>query len=272
MPSRTRPPTGTKRPRPARLVDALRRRTRTWVLVVLSVLLVATAGGLTVVLRDELRWRQVFREDFDAPAPVGEFATRYQERWTVYPDGWRSTNGAGTYVPSRTVSVHDGSADVAVGETEWGPSSAALVPRLPTYGQLYGRYSVRFRADPVAGYKVAFLLWPDSEQWPADGEVDFPEGNLDGSISAFAHHADSGGGKEQFTTGDDFSRWHVATTEWEPGRLRFLLDGVPIGETTTKVPDTSMHWVLQTEVAEQAPPPGAAGHVYIDWVEAWSLR
>jgi beta-glucanase (GH16 family) len=248
------------------------RTANTWLVVGLCVLLVGVTVVLAVTVVEERRWRPVFSEDFTVAVAAGEFEDRYRDQWSVYPDGWRSTNARGTYQPSRTVSVHDGAVDVYVGETEVGPSSAALVPRLPTYGQLYGRYSVRFRADPVPGYKVAFLLWPDSEVWPDDGEIDFPEGNLDGSIGAFAHHADPSGSQDQFPTGQTFARWHIATTEWEPGRIRFYLDDELVGESTTKVPDTSMHWVLQTEVADAPPPAGAEGHVYVDWVKAWALN
>jgi hypothetical protein len=36
------------------------------------------------------------------------------------------------------------------------------VPRPRPYnGQTYGHYAVRVRADAVAGYKAAWLLWPD---------------------------------------------------------------------------------------------------------------
>ena len=37
------------------------------------------------------------------------------------------------------------------------------------------------------GYKVAWLLWPKSGVWPRDGEIDFPEADLIGTISAFMH-------------------------------------------------------------------------------------
>lgn len=247
-------------------------RTNTWLVGLLSLLLVGVTVALASTVVEERRWQPVFSEDFESDAAVGEFEERYRDAWSVYPDGWPTTNGSGTYQPSKTVSVHDGALDVWVGETEAGPSSAALVPRLPTYGQLYGKYSVRFRADPVPGYKVAFLLWPDSESWPEDGEIDFPEGNLDGSISAFTHHATSSGGKDEFGTGTSFAQWHVATIEWEPGRVRFLLDDELVGVSTQRVPDTSMHWVLQTEATEEGPPPGAQGHIYLDWVKAWSYE
>jgi hypothetical protein len=34
---------------------------------------------------------------------------------------------------------------------------------------------VRFKTDSMHGYKGAWLLWPASEVWPRDGEIDFPE-------------------------------------------------------------------------------------------------
>jgi hypothetical protein len=51
-----------------------------------------------------------------------------------------------------------------------GARVSALTPPIP--GQLYGRYSVRFRSDSIPGYKIAWLLWPTSENW-VQGEVDF---------------------------------------------------------------------------------------------------
>lgn len=35
---------------------------------------------------------------------------------------------------------------------------------------------------------VLTTQWPDDEIWPLNGEVDFPEGGLNGTIDAFMHH------------------------------------------------------------------------------------
>ena len=92
---------------------------------------------------------------------------------------------------------------------------AALLPKVPgstRNGQKYGRYAVRFKADPIDGYKIAWLLWPDSRVWPRDGEIDFPERNL---VSD-----------------------NVMEVTWSSsGRHR----------RSPRVPNTPMHWVLQTE-------------------------
>jgi len=221
-------------------------------------------------------WRQIFREDFtDGDVPLGSWPAQYGDRWDAYPEPWRDTSGHGIYSPERVLSVKHGVLDMYLHTDEGQPYVAAPEPKLRgvNRGQRYGRYSVRFRADPVPGYKVAWLLWPDSDQ-RRDGEIDFPEANLDSTIKAFAHEADHGRGQERFTTDKTFAKWHIATTEWLPGRIRFILDGTVIGTATTKVPTEPMHWVLQTETQLDGPPPSptASGHVQVDWVTAYARR
>ena len=113
---------------------------------------------------------------------------------------------------------------------------AAPVPKLPT--MTYGRYAVRFRADPLPGYKTAWLLWPDSGVWPRDGEIDFPEGNLDSTINGYVHHMNgkSGSDTDSFKTPALYSTWHTAVIEWTAGKITFLLDGQVIGTTTKRDP------------------------------------
>ena len=222
-------------------------------------------------------WRQIFREDFATSVPVGQFpGTVYQSTWSVYPDGWRDTSGHGVYMASKVLSVHGGVLDFDLHVVNGTALVAAPVPRLPGAGPqggiTYGRYSVRFMAQPTAGYKAAWLLWPDSGTWPGDGEIDFPEGDLPGTISAFAHFANPQGGQSAFVTGTHWNSWHTATTEWLPGRINFYLDGVLIGTSTHQVPTHAMHWVLQTETALNGTRPSASavGHVYVDWVVAYA--
>jgi beta-glucanase (GH16 family) len=124
----------------------------------------------------------------------------------------------------------------------------------------------------VPGYKTAWLLWPDTDNW-REGELDFPEGNLTGRIGAFAHHAGDPQQQDSFPTTTTYTTWHTATTEWAPGRVTFILDGVNIGSTTRGVPSTSMHFVLQTETCIDSGcvvPNTAAGMVQVDWISIYS--
>jgi hypothetical protein len=212
-------------------------------------------------------WTQTYVEDFNTDVATGSFPGAYTDHWYAYSDGIKDTSKNGTYMPSKVLSVHDGVLDYSV-RTEGGTHMVSAPVVKDTYGQVYGRYSVRFRSDNLPGYKNAWLLWPDSDRWPADGEIDFPEGDLNGTINAFSHYASAGGGQDQFGSGASFSAWHTATIEWVPGKVSFALDGKTLGSSTQNVPTTAMHWVLQTETALSgaAPAAGVAGHVLVDWV------
>ena len=212
-------------------------------------------------------WTQTYVEDFTTNVATGAWPGAYTNHWYAYDDGSHDTSRNGTYMPSKVLSVHDGVLDYSV-RTENGQHLVAAPVMKDTYGQIYGRYSVRFRSDRLPGYKNAWLLWPDTERWPDDGEIDFPEGNLDGTIGAFSHYASATGGQDQFSTSSTFSEWHTATIEWLPGKVTFTLDDRVLGSSTRDVPNTAMHWVLQTETALEggAPTAGVAGHVLVDWV------
>jgi hypothetical protein len=226
-------------------------------------------------------WHQVFTDDFVRSVPLGEFPAAVADKWWAYPDGWPDTTGTGTYMPSRVVSIANGVMDLRL-HTEHGIAMvAAPVPRVPAApgpegGLRYGRYAVRFRADPAPCYKTAWLLWPDSETWPRDGEIDFPEGRLTGTISAFLHHqggiADSD--QDAFDTPATYAQWHTAVIEWTPTTTRFLLDGTTVGTSTSRIPSTPMHWVLQTETGTDGcvPPASTVANVQIDWVTVSTRR
>lgn len=260
------------------LVPRARSRHRTvWLLMITAVVAAALGSAATAyVMRPEPagEWKSVFREDFNTDAPVGDFPGQaYGSRFTTYPDGWEDTSGRGEYRPSEVLSVGGGSLNWDMWVENRTTMGAAVLPTLPTYGQIYGQYSVRFRADPTPGFGMAFLLWPDSEKWPRDGEIDFPEGEFSGTIFANAHHASDGGEVDAFSTDAGFDGWHVATIAWRPSDVTFLLDGVVVGVSTTAVPTRSMHWVLQTGSAGTAPASSSStARVQVDWIEAFARQ
>jgi hypothetical protein len=226
-------------------------------------------------------WTRILGQDFTKNASLGRFRSVYPG-WSAY-DGTTDTSRTlgrpwgeqGLWDSSTTSSVRDGVFDCDVHTPQNGPPQVCtLTPTLddqPWSGQLYGRYSVRFRVDPVPGYKVAWLLWPQSNEWP-QGEIDFPEADLDGTITGSSHSVDGDPNQVawQVDTGVRMSSgWHVATIEWTPGRLRYILDGkVWSTSDPSALPTHPMRWALQTETQLSAAPPApdAAGHVQIDWV------
>ena len=220
-------------------------------------------------------WKLAFSDDFNQAVAAGRFPSDVSSRWSAYPYGWKDTSGNGTYDPS-IVSVHDGMLDAHIRTTNGVRRVAAFTPKFAngSVNQLYGRYAVRFRADSMRGYKGAWLLWPQSEVHPRDGEIDFPEGDFDSTISAFMHRQDGtwGGDQDAFDTTARWTDWHTAVTEWTPTAVRFYLDGVLIGTSTSRIPNTPMRWVIQNETTLDGivPADSVSGHVLIDWVKVWS--
>jgi beta-glucanase (GH16 family) len=231
-------------------------------------------------------WKQVFREDFDqGNVPVGRFpGPAYAAKWSAgYVDGTPDTAGQrgakSGYYPSKVLSVRNGMLDWYL-HTENGVSmGAAPTPKIPNSSTsphrdnsfLYGRFSVRFKADPLRGFKTAWLLWPDSGIWPRDGELDYPEGDLSTKFYGAVHKMGNDPyATDVFSSGTTFTQWHVATMEWSPGKVEFFLDGRSIGAGTSKTPNVPMHYILQTEACLfGCPKPDTAGHVYLDWIAIW---
>jgi hypothetical protein len=236
-------------------------------------------SGQAMPVGDIPGWHQIFAENFTTNVPLGSFPAAVSNEWGVYPDGAKDTSKNGTYYPSKVVSIQNGIMNLYIHTENGVHMVAALEPKLPGAvgqegGLLYGRYAIRFRSDPIPGYKTAWLLWPDSENWPQDGEMDFPEGGLDGGMCAFMHHqgGTSGSDQDAYCTQIPYTSWHTAVIEWTPGRVNFILDGTVIGSSTNRIPNTPMHWVIQTETDLSSTPPSdnAAGNIQIAWVTAYT--
>jgi hypothetical protein len=222
-------------------------------------------------------WRQVFTDDFTTDVALGDFPAAVADKWSVYASPAKDSFGHGSYSPERVVSVDNGVLNKYIRAEGDEFLVAALLPKVPgttRYGQMYGRYAVRFKTDSIEGYKIAWLLWPDSRVWPRDGEIDFPERDLaTDTVAGFVHHqgASRGSDQESVIVPFDSTKWHTTVIEWSPDLVVFILDGVVIERVTERVPNTPMHWVLQTEttLTSTKPPVPAAGNVQIDWVAAW---
>lgn len=232
-------------------------------------------------------WTLVFTDDFTTDAPLGSFSAAYGSTWRSYND---LDTAARNYAPAKlsawktdkVVSVSGGVLDKylhtehdAAGKRGAGDymMSAAIIPKnLPD--RLYGRYSVRLKADAVDGYKIAWLLWPQSGVWPRDGEIDFAEMDLTSTVlKAFIHRQDATTGSDQtvFTSSPPValsSGWHTVTFEWGT-TSRWYVDGVLMGTSNVRIPNTPMHMVLQTESELNATETTASGHLQLDWVAVW---
>jgi beta-glucanase (GH16 family) len=219
-------------------------------------------------------WKRVFVDDFDRGLSRARWG-RYTGQPAGDPGGW--------WAPSHVV-VRRGVLNL---ETYRDPRFGGRwvsggVNNARALKQTYGKYLVRFRADPGRGVAFVLLLWPVRDHWPP--EIDFAENGgtraARDSATATLHY-----GRQdhivQRTVRADFNRWHVAGVEWTPGKLVYTLDGRRWATVRSAgVPDEPMELALQTQAGTcgdvYAPCPDATtpAHVNmeVDWVVAYARR
>ena len=144
-------------------------------------------------------------------------------------------------------------------------------------GQRYGRWEGRVRApasDP--SYNALLLLWPDAEDFPVGGEIDFME-MMDPTrqkTHAFLHY----GPRNRTVSGSvvaDGTRWHNWAVEWTPTRIVTYLDGKEWWRTERRdaFPPGPMHLCIQLDwFPKKARGPVQASTMQVDWVKQYALR
>jgi hypothetical protein len=238
-----------------------------------------SAGGETAApTSSPAGWTPLYTQDFNTNAALGQFGNVYGSAWNGY-SGVTDTSGKGTYEPNQVLSVHDSALDFYIHTSNGVHMVAAPLPN-GYNGTTYGRYSIRYKTDVIPGYKIAFLMWPTSDNWN-NGEIDYPESDLGGNTfygaSAIAGSYNNGNmswDPSKPYTPTNASTWHVATTEWSPGSIKFYWDDALIGQTQNAagVPTTPMRWTLQAETNLDGAvvPATSSGHLLVDWVKAWT--
>ncbi len=209
----------------------------------------ATMGWGTPVAGDEFsysgapdaaRW-----STYDSPGHAGR-GTRSPEAWTV-GDG---------------VARVDGDADGTTG----GMSA--------TFGhRRYGRWEIRMRtSDRDPAYHPVAILWPDSGDWPCDGEIDDAEGTADTSTMHFFHHWSCANSKASATRALDSTQWHTYAVEWTPRAVVGYLDGQEWfrDDTGSHQPAGPMHQTLQLDWFPRSGPTAPAW-MEVDWVRVYDL-
>jgi beta-glucanase (GH16 family) len=104
------------------------------------------------------------------------------------------------------------------------------------FAQTYGRFECRARASVGAGIWPAFWMLPADETyggWAASGEIDVMElvGSKPHEVLGSTHFGSSYPHRDLRTyvgalpSGASMATFHVYAVEWDPGRIRWLVDG-----------------------------------------------
>jgi hypothetical protein len=206
------------------------------------------------------------RFGWGTPNRVDEFDNGLGAGWDVY-DG-PGHDGQGRRTPD-AVSVEDGIMTIT-GDPSGSTAGMAWNP-----GQKYGRWEGRVRA-PVgdSSYNALMLLWPDAENWPVGGEVDFMEMSDDKrqSTDMFLHYGE-GNDQEQGTVDIDATQWHDWAVEWTPTSITAFVDGKEWWKTTKVdiLPPGPMHLCIQLDWFPEGTGDVTPTRMEVAWVKQYSL-
>jgi len=254
------PPSGPRRRRVALIVLAC-----VAVAALVSVLVVALGGGSggrgSVTLpQKRIELDPSLRLDTEAAVRNGWTPIDHDEfdgdeldeaKWSPYKG--KTTDDVGRHDPDN-LSVSDGTLKL----TSRGATSAGMAW---DGDQQYGRWEARVRSQQGNGYGPVMLLWPESENWPDDGEIDImeiPKG--DRTKAHFTVHWGDDNSQDSASASGDFTQWHTFAVEWTPDHIIGYMDGVEFyrNEDKDANPPGPMHFAMQQDI----------GPYGTDWIRA----
>ena len=170
------------------------------------------------------------RFNWGAPLPQSDdftSATLDTTKWSVYNGPGHGGNGR--RLPARVAIVNGVLTLTGLANGD----SAGMAHR---FNQQYGRWEVRCRSSNTSTsgetYHPVLIIWPESDEWPEDGEYDFLENSTPGDdhAGAFIHYPHPSSvpvQQEQATkAGVDLTQWHNVAFEWTPNGVKGFIDGV----------------------------------------------
>lgn len=223
----------------------------------------------TAVTQDKCTTTAAEAHGWGPPEQVETFNTpEALESWRIY-DG-PGHNGNGRRTPT-AVSIADGSL-VVKGDAA-GNSGGLAWP----VGRRYGRWELCFKSSAPSNYHSVLLLWPDSENWPADGEIDFSE-ILDRRrqvVTASVLRRDprdpppADDPNYHASIAADATEWHCWAVEWTPDGIVGFLDGGEWFHSQGNSPIVPMHLGIQLD--NMGDDVSEGGQLSVNWVREYPV-
>lgn len=198
--------------------------------------------GWSLVWSDEFEGDRVDPEKWDFDVGNGFFDYRNQ----AWISGWGNEELQYYTNSPANVCVKDGFLTIcAIKESlhGCGYTSARLTTRRrcggePLFSKKYGRFEVRAKVPHGKGLWPAIWMLPVDDAyggWAASGEIDIMEivGEKPHEVLNSIHFGSSGSDGRALIThvhplpkGGTVAQWHTYSVDWEPGEIRFYVDGV----------------------------------------------
>lgn len=223
------------------------------------------SGGRPETAPDDDRSRPAIADELTDEDYYNDFSAPLGPEWEIYDSpghaGWGlrrpSAIGRGPDPEAAGGSVLTITAEMGTGANAGLLVSGGIKLLRP---QIYGRYTMRIKVDkdPAEVTSGVALLWPTSNRWPEDGEIDIletwasratrspvesnlhwldpdatrPYGRSDDRTALHLHH------------GVDGSQWHVYQLEWRRDLLSISIDGGEPAILSTD-PDEIADWNME---------------------------
>ncbi|MDP4089212.1 MAG: carbohydrate binding domain-containing protein, partial [Bacillota bacterium] len=192
----------------------------------------------TIEVTVKALWSLVWSDEFDGNT-LNSTKWAYQNGTGAQYgiDGW-GNNELESYSPDN-IQVRDGSLVITPKlETKDGkPYTSGRLWTSPTFIKKYGKIEARMKLPAGDGFWPAFWMMPKNDAyggWAASGELDIMEarGRLTNQVSGTLHYGTLwpknvySGNTYTFPQGQSITDFHTYSIEWEPGEIRWYVDGV----------------------------------------------
>lgn len=198
------------------------------------------------VIYKELQWRLTWNDEFDGTTlDASKWAYQNGTGAEYGIDGWG--NNEQQYYSDNNITVDNGLLTIEARKESVGgkPYTSGRIWTLggdknqPLFAQQYGKFEAKIKlpaGQEHDGLWPAFWMLPaDSPYggWATSGEIDIMEarGRIPNKVGAAIHYGEpwpnnrSNGGEYSFAEGSDITDFHVYGLEWDPGEIRWYVDG-----------------------------------------------
>jgi beta-glucanase (GH16 family) len=197
---------------------------------------------------DDAKWKLVWSDEF-SKAEIDHSKWNFETgNWIVDKDGnpvaagWGNNEKQFYTDKNENAFVKDGKLVIRAKKEQasdqfgtYDYTSAKLTTK-GTFSKTYGRYEMRAKLPTGKGLWPAFWMLPEEDRyggWAASGEIDIMEswGSQPDKVAGTIHYGETWpnnkytGKDYHFAEGDGIDKWHTYAVEWEPGEIRWYVDG-----------------------------------------------
>jgi len=184
----------------------------------------------TIYLSQDNQWNLVWNDEFDGTAVD-------TTKWRLEDKGDGFGNQEEQYYKPDNAVIENGNLVIKAKKETYGGRNYTSAKLFSKADWKYGKFEAEILLPVGQGFWPAFWMMPANDVyggWAASGELDIMEarGRLPGSVAGTLHYGASWpsnkytGSDYFFPQGQSIAQYHTYTAEWEPGEIRWYVDGI----------------------------------------------